>query len=108
MRDILKLLLGDGEGDGREAAQGAGGWDQPGRRASVADSREWCGSGPGEDAIRHVAAQLRGRARTGHRGVQRVVVRRGRRAGPFGVLETEKQRKVTLAVTRIGLSGRAG
>jgi hypothetical protein len=87
MRDILRLLLGDGDGDcdGMRAEQGAGGWDQPSRRPSVADSREWCGSGPGGDVIRQVAGQLGGRARPGHRGARRVVVRRGRQAGPFGM-----------------------
>jgi hypothetical protein len=85
MRDILRLLLGDGDGDGKTAGPGAGGWDQPGRRANVADSREWCGSGPDGDAIRQAAEQLRGRGRPGHRGGRHVVVRRGRRAGPFGI-----------------------
>ncbi|HEY6789280.1 MAG TPA: hypothetical protein VI365_18405 [Trebonia sp.] len=83
MRDILRLLLGDG--DGESAEQGAGGWDEPSRRPSVAGSRDWCGSGPGGDAIRQAAEQLRGGARPGHRDAQRVVVRRGRRAGPFGI-----------------------
>ncbi|MCW2932816.1 MAG: hypothetical protein JWM19_3778 [Actinomycetia bacterium] len=83
MRDILRLLLGDG--DGTSAEQGADGWDEPSRRPSVADSRDWCGSGPGGDAIRQAAEQLRGGARPGHRGAGRVVVRRGRRAGPFGI-----------------------
>ena len=78
MRDILRLLLGDGDGGGDEGA----GWDQPSRRPSVAGSREWCGSGPGDDAIRRAAEQLRGRARPGRRGV---VIRGGRRAGPFGI-----------------------
>jgi len=81
MRDILRLLLGDG--DGKTTEPGTAGWDQPGRRANVADSREWCGSGPDGDAIRQVAGQLRGRP--GHRGRHRVVVRSGRRAGPFGI-----------------------
>jgi len=83
MRDIFRLLLGDGDGDGKAADRGAAGWDQPGRRANVGDSREWCGSGPDGDAIRQVAEQLRGRP--GHRGGHRVVVRRGRQAGPFGI-----------------------
>jgi hypothetical protein len=79
MRDILRLLLGDG--DDARADRGAGSWDQPGRRASVADSRDWCGSGPGGDVIRQAAEQLSGRGRPGHR----VVVRRARRTGPFGI-----------------------
>ena len=40
MRDIIKLLFGDGDSDGR----GPEGWDQPGRRARIGDSREWCGT----------------------------------------------------------------
>ena len=86
MIDILRLLLdgdGDGDGDGERAEQGTGAWDQPSRRASVADSRDWCGSGPGGDAIRRAADQLRGRP--GRRGAQRIVIRRGHRAGPFGI-----------------------
>lgn len=82
MRDILRLLLGDGDDDNARAAAG---WDQPSRRASVADSRDWCGSGPGGDAIRQAAEQLSGHGRPGHRDVRRVVVRRARRAGPFGI-----------------------
>ena len=86
MIDILRLLLdGDGDGDGKRAEQGTGAWDQPSRRASVADSRDWCGSGPGGDAIRRAADQLRGRGRPGHRGAQRIVIRRGHRAGPFDI-----------------------
>jgi hypothetical protein len=87
MRDILRLLLGDGDGDaeGMRPEQGADAWDQPGRRARVADSREWCGSGPGDEAIRQVADQLSGRAGPGRRGAHRIVIRRGRRAGPFGL-----------------------
>jgi hypothetical protein len=83
MRDILRLLLGDGDGDGTE--HGTGAWDQPGRRARIADSREWCGTGTGDDALSQVADQLRGRGGPGRRGAQRVVIRRGHRAGPFGL-----------------------
>ncbi len=81
MRDFLRLLIGDGE----RAEQGADGWDEPRRRASIADSRDWCGSGPDGDAIRQAAERLRGRGRPGRRGAARVVVRGGRRAGPFGI-----------------------
>ena len=86
MRDILRLLLGDGDGDGdgERAEPGPGAWDQPGRRARVADSREWCGTGLGDDAIGEVADRLRGGARPGRRGAGPVVIRRERRAGPFG------------------------
>jgi hypothetical protein len=69
MRDIIKLLFGDGDGDSR----GAEDWDQPGRRARIGDSREWCGTQPGEDALGELAAALRGR-----RG-PRVVVVKGKR-----------------------------
>ena len=76
MRDILRLLLGDSDGDGLRAEPGALGWDQPSRRPSVADSRDWCGSGPGDDVIRQAVEYVSGRSRPGRR--------RGRRAGPFG------------------------
>jgi hypothetical protein len=78
MRDIIRLLLGDGQ----EADGGADMWDRRGRRPRVADSREWCGTGPGDEAIDQVAAVLRGRGRA--RRV-RVVVRGGKpgRAGWF-------------------------
>jgi hypothetical protein len=75
MLDILRLMLGDG--DGKKAQSDAGDWDEPRRRPSVADSRDWCGSEPGGDAIRRAVGPLRSRGR-------HVVVRGGRRAGPFG------------------------
>jgi hypothetical protein len=71
MRDIIKLLFGDGDGDGREPE----GWDQPGRRARVGDSREWCGTQPGEDTLGALTAALGGRGRR----AKHVVVIRGRR-----------------------------
>jgi len=69
----MKLLLGNGE-DSAET------WDGGGRRARVADSREWCGTGTGDDAIGQLAAAL-GRGRRVR--VKRVVVKR---PGPFGLL----------------------
>jgi hypothetical protein len=71
MRDIIKLLFGDSDSDGREPE----GWDQPGRRARVGDSREWCGSTPGEDALGELSAALGGRGRR----ARHVVVVRSRR-----------------------------
>ena len=59
MRDIIKLLFSDGDGDG----QGPESWDQPGRRARVGDSREWCGTQPGEGTLGALAAALGGRRR---------------------------------------------
>jgi hypothetical protein len=78
MRDIMKLLLGDGQEDSAEI------WDRRGRRPRVADSREWCGTGTGsgDDAIGELAAAL-GRGRGGRVRVKRVVVKR---PGPFGML----------------------
>jgi len=78
MRDIMRLLLGDGATDG--AADSAEIWDRRGRRARVADSREWCGTSD-SDAIDQLAAAL-GRPGRGGR-VKRVVVKR---PGPFGLL----------------------
>jgi hypothetical protein len=75
MRDIMKLLLGDGTGEGHDGAEI---WDRRGRRPSVADSREWCGTGTGDDAIGQLAAAL-GRPGRG----RRVQVKRHR---PFGLL----------------------
>jgi hypothetical protein len=74
MRDIMKLLLGDGQDDGAEI------WDGRGRRPRIADSREWCGTGTGDDAIGQLAAAL---GRRGRVPVKRVVVKR---RGPFGLL----------------------
>jgi hypothetical protein len=71
MRDIIKMLFGDGESGGSESQ----GWDEPRRRARVEDSREWCGTQPGEDALGELAAALRGRGRRS----ARVVVVKGRR-----------------------------
>lgn len=71
MRDIIKLLFSDGDSDGR----GSEGWDQPGRRARIGDSREWCGTEPGEAALGDLAAALRGH---GRRASRVVVVKRRR------------------------------
>jgi hypothetical protein len=71
MRDIIKLLFSDGDSDG----QGPESWDQPGRRARVEDSRDWCGTQPGEDALGAFAAALGGRRRR----ATRVVVVKGKR-----------------------------
>jgi hypothetical protein len=76
MRDIMKLLFGTDPGDG-EAEDS---WDDRGRRARVADSREWCGSTPGEDALAGLAAALGGR-----RGRPPMKMKRARKAGPFGL-----------------------
>jgi hypothetical protein len=75
MRDIMKLLFGTDLGD--EDAEDS--WDGHGRRARVADSREWCGSTPGEDGIAGLAAALGGR-----RGRSPMKVKRARKSGPFG------------------------
>jgi hypothetical protein len=78
MRDILKLLLGDGQEGGAEI------WDGRGRRPRVADSREWCGTGTGDDAMGEIAAAL-GRGRGGRGRGKRVVVKRPG-LGPFDLL----------------------
>jgi len=84
MRDILKLLLGDGQEGSAEINDSAEIWDGRGRRPRVADSREWCGTGTGDDAMGEIAAAL-GRGRGGRGRVKRVVVKRaGRR--PFDLL----------------------
>jgi hypothetical protein len=72
MRDIIKLLFSDGDSDSR----GPESWDQPGRRARIGDSREWCGTEPGEDALGDLAAALRGRR---GRRAPHVIVVKGRR-----------------------------
>ena len=74
MRDIVRLLLGDGATDGTADSEEI--WDRRGRRPRVADSREWCGTGDGDDAIDQLAAAL---GRPGRRA-------RVRRPGPFGLL----------------------
>jgi hypothetical protein len=80
MRDILRLLLGDGPGEDR-GADGAGIWDgRRGRRPSIADSRDWCGTQPDDRSIGQVARTLgggRGRGRPGR------AAGRGRGMGPF-------------------------
>jgi hypothetical protein len=81
MRDILRLLLGDGPGEDG-SGEGAGIWDgRRGRRPSIADSRQWCGTEPDGDAIGQVARALRGggrgRVRPGRAGG------RSRGIGPF-------------------------
>jgi hypothetical protein len=75
MRDIMRLLFGDGQG----ADGSADSWDRRGRRPRVEDSREWCGTGPGDEAINQVAAVLRGRGRG--RAHPRHVVVKGRKPG---------------------------
>ena len=70
MRDIFKLLFSDGQA-------GAGGWDEPRRRARVEDSRDWCGTEPGQDALGALASALGGRR--GGRKAARVVVKVKRR-----------------------------
>ena len=78
MRDIMRLLFGD-DADGGEAN---GTWDGQGRRARVADSRDWCGSTPDEDAIEGLAAALAGR----HGGRRRPMrAKRVSRPDPFGL-----------------------
>jgi len=78
MRDIMRLLFGTDLGDEDTGDS----WDGHGRRARVADSREWCGSTPGEDDMAGLAAVLGGR-----RGRPRppMKVKRARKAGPFGL-----------------------
>ena len=53
MESIAKLLLGDGRDDWDDE------WDGRGRRARVADSRDWCQTGPGEGDIRLLDFMLR-------------------------------------------------
>lgn len=77
MRDIMRLLFGTDPDDG-EAEDS---WDGHGRRARVADSREWCGSTPGEDGLAGLAAALGGR----HGRRPPMKVKRARKAGPFGL-----------------------
>jgi hypothetical protein len=48
MRDVVRLLLGDGHDDADYDDAEAGAW-WPGRRGRVADSRGWCGTGLGGD-----------------------------------------------------------
>ncbi|HTU74257.1 MAG TPA: hypothetical protein VMG38_12135 [Trebonia sp.] len=84
MRDIVRLLRGEGprEDDGEG---GAAIWDgRRGRRPSIADSREWCGTEPDGEALGQLARALRsprqhdrGRARAGRAG------RGNRGIGPF-------------------------
>jgi hypothetical protein len=77
MRDILRLLLGDGPDEDGNADAAAGIWDgRRGRRPSVADSRDWCGTEPDGGAIGQVARSLR-RGRAGR------AAGRGRGMGPF-------------------------
>jgi hypothetical protein len=76
MRDIMRLLLGDGRGE-----DGPGVWDgRRGRRPSVADSRQWCGTEPDGGAIGRVARAVPGRGRGGRSGR---AAGRGRGMGPF-------------------------
>ena len=72
MRDIFKLLFSDGDGQA-----GAGGWDEPRRRARIEDSRDWCGTEPGQDALGALASALGGRH--GGRKATRVAVKVKRR-----------------------------
>jgi hypothetical protein len=88
MRDILRLLLGDGpsEDGGDTAGAGAGIWDgRRGRRPSVADSREWCGTEPDGGALGQVARTLRGASQQHGRGRGRGgrAAGRSRGMGPF-------------------------
>jgi hypothetical protein len=81
MRDIMRLLLGDGSGE-----DGPGIWDgRRGRRPGVADSRQWCGTEPDGGAIGRVARTLRGGAQQRDRGRGRGgrAAGRGRGMGPF-------------------------
>jgi hypothetical protein len=81
MRDILKLLLGDGPGEDGNADAAAGTWDgRRGRRPSVADSRDWCGTEPDGGTIGQVARSLRGGRGRGRVGR---AAGRGRGTGPF-------------------------
>jgi hypothetical protein len=85
MRDILRLLLGDGPGED-DGGDGAAIWDgRRGRRPSIADSREWCGTEPDGEAIGQVARALRGPRPHHGRGWGRPGrgAGRSRGAGPF-------------------------
>jgi hypothetical protein len=78
MRDILRLLLGDEPSE--DGGDGAGIWDgRRGRRPSIADSRDWCGTQPDGRAIRQVGRTLRG----GGRGRPGRGAGRSRGMGPF-------------------------
>lgn len=74
MGDLMRLLLGDGpegDGPGRDGTQDGGVaevWSGRGRRPRVADSREWCGTGLGDDGIGALGAVLRGQGRGRVRG----------------------------------------
>lgn len=77
MGDIRRLLLGGPRG---EDGDGDRDWGPGGRRPRVADSREWCGSAPGEESIENLAAALKGR-----RGGKARAGRPGRARRPFGL-----------------------
>jgi hypothetical protein len=78
MSDIVRLLFGGGDDGGERDWSGRGG------RPRVADSREWCGTEPGADAIAGIGRALRGFG--GARRQGRGPSGQGSRPGPFGML----------------------
>jgi hypothetical protein len=69
MRDIAKLLFGDGD-EGLLGLFGGGDGDESGLADRVRRSGEWCGSTPGRGSV---ADAVRGAARP--RRVRRVIIR---------------------------------
>jgi hypothetical protein len=70
MRDIAKLLFGDGEG-GLLDLFGGGDGDESGMAERARRSGEWCGSTPGRGSV---ADAVRGAARP-RRGRRQVIIR---------------------------------
>lgn len=91
MRDIADMIMSglhdqaDPDGAGPEDTGRDGGWS--GHAIRCGPAGDWCQTGPGEDAIRRLAARLRGKS--GHGGL-------GRPSGkaPYGKASSGKTGKI--------------